>query len=1521
MKRLTSMVLLFVLLFISCPGSKGPEVVFKSSAVKGLPGTTIEFDASESSIVGSDELKNCRISVFDSDGNELGGNLTSLATDVENFGIYSHKFLVPGNYVVKASLSDFKLRVTDAIIDVEIESFFAKHDSSLSLGFSKVYESFPITFNPGALDFSNAASFRWEVKNQDSVVVLESDLKTFYSPNGIADVGVYTAYFSYFDAYGNPHTLSQSFEVISSDSPLAVFGIDGEEFYEYQDIVLDATGTSADGSGQAANSLDSLTWYISKKSSTDEFFAFCDPIIKTEVGGFGFSLDSAGEYMFELEVVNSLGLKSSADPLILEVKENTPLVEGFSVNNGGSNLYEGKPVNLTVTADSDSTARTNGEIESVILDFGDQQFVHDVTEGGTEFTFDWIPPFDPESSDTKIYSGNIFVVNKAGRVSPPQPIAPSLTILSNTPVANLLLNGEAFFHGNDVIMRATGSFSPVVADLEFITIEVVDVTDPDSPIVVLEPVDVTLNPSQNVIYSLPPGNVGLKKYNVICTVQNASGSVSSIKEITAEDPYLMAAFVISPDPFQTNVYAKTPVQFDASSSKTAIGTLPSSFAWSIEKILYGELVEDVTSNLNGNPLTGVYSITFSDPGTYRIRLIVSDGVSDSQPLEKVINIKNNVPKDLVITRSDDGAGNYSFTGAAISPDGSALTYKWYVDEYPASSIVLPKGEGTSFSYEFISGDHIVYLAVKNSYNEGAVVFDAFTAKDLEPAKAPTVSGPTPVADPRPQWSWVADDGEPVAKFRYFLAVDNDTSSISWTETADQTITNYVPDFDLANGLHTLYVQAQDVAGNWPDFDSLDALNTGSFEIEVDFNPPADPVVSGIAVTNNAMPTWSWDTPDGAVGFRYQLNGQDSGSWSATVTDTSYTPVSDLIAFGTEDFTLYVQAVSLAGAWSDSGSYTICVDLDPPSVPDVTTLTPVTNNRTPAWEFEGPVDDIVGYRLKVDDEAWLTIDDLGNLPASVVANGGGYVYTRPANMQLSADSPDGDAHVLYVQALDSAGNWGSSGQRAIIIDTTPLDKSVVTITGSDFTKDRTPSWEFSGTSDVVAFSYRFNTESGEWTEAIEYEIPSGDDLADGSYKIYVRALDAAGNWSLPNEFTTVVDNVVPILSFATPHTATLILDYNSAQYTISTDEVNASDTLSGIDTLEVEYISYPVGYSAVDTGWPGEYIARFTTTDRAGNVTTLDKTITVLPPVIDLSSFQLVKPLYVEQNLETTYTATGAVGNTVNSFGGNIVYKWTITGAANYIDPTPFSTSNTRDISLNANYQTVSLSLEIAYADFETHKVTYNLDYTVYPSVVVPNGDFENPTYGGQTHVDTIYPWLWDVDYKWAAFGNGTSTDDIQDTFQNRTDNNGWEWICSWRSDEGVDSSGAARFFDTRDYNPGWPDGNIQETAGSIYSPAISVVAGVPHRLTARVKRSARSATAACRLYVEGLSGLEFSSQSTVGALVDTGADVWHTVDFTFTPDADGTLRVVLFRGGESWNNYSFIYGNLYLDNVDIGYAE
>ena len=208
------------------------------------------------------------------------------------------------------------------------------------------------------------------------------------------------------------------------------------------------------------------------------------------------------------------------------------------------------------------------------------------------------------------------------------------------------------------------------------------------------------------------------------------------------------------------------------------------------------------------------------------------------------------------------------------------------------------------------GAHILYVQERddagNWSSSGSFTIDI----DISGPNPPNVSGTTPTIDTTPMWTWISGGGSGNGTFRYKL----DDSDLS-TGAAVTTNTSFTPGTALSVGVHILYVQERDAAGNWSV--------SGSFTIDIDISAPNPPNVSGTTPTSDTTPTWTWTSGGGGGNgtFRYKLDDSDLSTGATETTNTSFTPGT---ALSGPAHILYVQERDAAGNWSVNGSFTITI---------------------------------------------------------------------------------------------------------------------------------------------------------------------------------------------------------------------------------------------------------------------------------------------------------------------------------------------------------------------------------------------------------------------------------------------------------------------------------------------------------------------------------------------------------------------------------------------------------------------
>ncbi len=431
-----------------------------------------------------------------------------------------------------------------------------------------------------------------------------------------------------------------------------------------------------------------------------------------------------------------------------------------------------------------------------------------------------------------------------------------------------------------------------------------------------------------------------------------------------------------------------------------------------------------------------------------------------------------------------------------------------------------------------AGDHSLYVQARDAAGNWSVSGWFIITIDLTAPDAPTVLATTPTNDTTPNWTWLPV-GDAV-NYRYGY------DELNWTETTDTTFT---PGSALTAGNHTLYVQAQDAAGNWSV--------SGSKEVVIDLSAPDAPVVTGTTPTNDPTPEWSWGAVTDAVEYRYSFT--DGAGWTTT-TGLSFTPTTLAEGF----HTLFVQARNDLGTWSGSGYFTIEIDITGPDAPVVTGATP-TNNNQPTWSWNTPTD-TVEFRYSYDGSSWTVTSNTSFTPGSALI--------------------DGD-YTLYVQGRDALGNWSTSGSFDITIDTDAptlvIGAPSATVAKNGTSVTYTITYTGADSVTLAVGNITLNTTGGAsgtvavtGTGTTTRTVTISNVTGDGTLGISIAAgtaSDTAGNTALAAgpSTTFTVDNTAPTLVIGAP-SATVAKSGDSVLYTVTYSNADTVTLAAGNITL-------------------------------------------------------------------------------------------------------------------------------------------------------------------------------------------------------------------------------------------------------------------------------------------------------------------------------------------------------------------
>ncbi|MHC5351450.1 Ig-like domain-containing protein, partial [Metapseudomonas furukawaii] len=379
-----------------------------------------------------------------------------------------------------------------------------------------------------------------------------------------------------------------------------------------------------------------------------------------------------------------------------------------------------------------------------------------------------------------------------------------------------------------------------------------------------------------------------------------------------------------------------------------------------------------------------------------------------------------------------------------------------------------------------------------------------------------------------------------------ISIYDNGKKIGETKVAEDGSWSFTPEKPLTEGKHSITFVERGADGR-------DSEVSKPFEFTVDTTAPEASPIGGILddvgvktgqlkpgeSTDDQRPTLSGKTEGNAVVEIYD-NGKKIGETRADAEGNwSFTPKEPLEE---GEHSLTTRVIDEAGNVSDpSDSWDLVIDITPPVLPD----NPISEILDNQGGIQGPI----GENGHTDDntptikgkgepgDTVIILDNGEELDRVVIGPDGEWEYTPDPALE------DGD-HEISVIIEDPAGNQSEESPPWVInIDTqapsAPSIGSVLddigTKTGElasgDLTDDSAPT--FSGTAEAGATVVIYDNDveidrvtadkDGNWTYTPD---PA---LAEGEHSITVRAIDAAGNMSLPSEvFELVIDTTPPVL---------------------------------------------------------------------------------------------------------------------------------------------------------------------------------------------------------------------------------------------------------------------------------------------------------------------------------------------------------------------------------------------------------
>ncbi|MBI4268188.1 MAG: PGF-pre-PGF domain-containing protein, partial [Chloroflexi bacterium] len=446
----------------------------------------------------------------------------------------------------------------------------------------------------------------------------------------------------------------------------------------------------------------------------------------------------------------------------------------------------------------------------------------------------------------------------------------------------------------------------------------------------------------------------------------------------------------------------------------------------------------------------------------------------------------------------------SWTAAADTGSGVAA-YEVRIDGTEASFVSVGNVLTYTPSANITDGNHIFYVrAVDGAGNKGSVVSLSFTIDTIPPTiKATTLTSPngdeTWAGGSTKSITWTASDITDTNLETNPLTLEYTTDGTTWVSIATGSANNgsynwRVP--SINSSAVKVRIAAQDRVG-------LKATDQSNATFTIDSTPPTIPEQLAKFRINLPGTTtkFTWEAAsDATPGIGYYEARIDSGTWTNIGNSTSYIWPTAL-AVGTRLFE--IKAVDKAGNVGPVASLSFFVDPDLPTMPtNVKKVSPDSSN-VPTFTWNPATDATSGvdyYGVQIDVPGIVIVKNIGSITT--------HTFTEPI--------PDGN-HIFLVWGVDKAGDPpGPSFSLPFLVDTSP-PTSPSNLLQSSASNISTPTFTWTASIDATSAIdyYQARIDSGAWGNIGNITIYTWPNpLADGSYTFELRAVDKAGNVSLP-----------------------------------------------------------------------------------------------------------------------------------------------------------------------------------------------------------------------------------------------------------------------------------------------------------------------------------------------------------------------------------------------------------------------
>ena len=606
----------------------------------------------------------------------------------------------------------------------------------------------------------------------------------------------------------------------------------------------------------------------------------------------------------------------------------------------------------------------------------------------------------------------------------------------------------------------------------------------------------------------------------------------------------------------------------------------------------------------------------------------------------------NITKDNKVT----------FNWSSVTDYSMPVSYVLEVDDdqnFASINVITPQLFNVTYTLSDMEalGEGLYYWRVRASDSLGNTGLPSAAwgfRVDNTPPDSPTLNSPlnsSNTANKTPSFNWASVTDDYSMPVSYVLEVDDDQNfasiNINKINLSGQTYA-LSPAETLDEGVYYWRVKASDNVGNI-------SLPSAPWSFRIDTTPPPPPDLVSPANTNITKDnkiTFNWSVvTDYSMPVRYVLEISTDPNFAyfnittGQLSDATYT----LSGYMNETLSegLYYWRVKAIDGASNTGSpstpWSFRIDTTPPTV-GITSLTPNPTNTDPT--LLASASDL--FSIITQAEYYIGNDPGTGLGIALTAKDGSFDSTAENITGLIpiAGLTDG-VYAIYVRARDQAGNWSSPVVTNLTKDTTP--PTVATISVAPNPANTNPTLSASvidvPSTPIIRAEYYIDNDPGVGQGTALSALDGAFDetseditatiiiimLSEGSHNVYVRVMDAAGNWSAPAYTTFVKDTTPPEIFNFTPPNGSFT---NNQHPTIS---ASYSDAGAGVDPAGVKLFvnnnQVPaqvtpsgVSYTPTDILADGVYNVMLECIDTIGNpvYAVWSFSVDTIPPVIQIN---------------------------------------------------------------------------------------------------------------------------------------------------------------------------------------------------------------------------------------------------------------------------------------------------------------